>query len=183
MSSAAVRERATRERRAIERELAESGRRFVPFERAHESGVVELLRSVYAEYDEKIELDTLDADLLDIERKFRSPDHVFRVLLDEQGVLGTVGVVRGRDNECELKRVFLHQRARGGGTGKRLVRWAIAWAREQELVTMHIFSDVLYDAAHRLYRRLGAEDTQLVRWLGGRNDVYEYYFRLELAER
>ena len=45
---------------------------------------------------------------------------------------------------------------------------------------VRFWSDVLYETAHRMYRRLGAEEPGLKRHLGGRNDVYELGFVMHL---
>jgi hypothetical protein len=60
--------------------------------------------------------------------------------------------------------------------------WVFEHARACGLHTLHIWSDVLYEDAHALYRHLGAEDTRQRRLLGGVNDCYELYFRMSLQE-
>lgn len=152
---------------------------FVPFRDVHTDGVIDLLRGCYAEYGQVLELDTLDDDLPRIEDRYPEP-HVFRVLLDQGRVVGTVAVKLGRPGEAELKRVFLDPRLRGRGLGKRLSLWAIAWARENGCSLLHVWSDVLFETAHGLYRSLGGEDTGRRRALGGANDVEEFYFPIRL---
>ncbi|MHC4941940.1 MAG: GNAT family N-acetyltransferase [Planctomycetota bacterium] len=148
----------------------------VPFTREHEDELITLITSCYAEYGQKIELDTLDNDLLQIEESYGRPGCSFRVLLDEGRLIGSVAIKRAEDGEAELKRVFLDEAYRGRGLGKKLSLWAHAWARGQGYRMMHVWSDVLYETAHHLYRGLGARDTKERRELGGMNDVAEFYF-------
>lgn len=160
--------------------FARAGLVLRPFATEQRDRVIELLRGIYAEYEQVLELDTLDSDLLDLESGYAAPKGTFQVLCDGDEVVATVAVKRKDLSEAELKRVFLHRRLRGTGLGKALVRWAVEWAGAHGVRTLHIWSDTLFDAAHQLYRRIGAEDTGLQRSLGGRNDIYEFYFRLLL---
>lgn len=152
---------------------------FLPFRDAHTEGVIDLLRRCYGEYGQVLELDTLDDDLPCIPERYPDP-HVFRVLLEGKRVVGTVAVKLGSPGEAELKRVFLDAELRGQGLGKRLSLWAIQWARDQGCSLLHVWSDVLFETAHGLYRKLGGEDTGQRRALGGANDVEEFYFPIRL---
>ncbi len=149
---------------------------FVPFGKEHGPSLVSLVRDCYAEYGQVIELETLDADLLCIEEAYPPPRCTFQVLLDGGALIGSVAVKGVNPNEAELKRVFLDRRFRGRGLGKKLSLWAFQWAERQGIKVMNIWSDVLYETAHHLYRRLGAEDTGRRRPLGGRNNVEEFLF-------
>jgi GNAT superfamily N-acetyltransferase len=155
----------------------------VPFGKEHERALVRLITSCYAEYGQKIELETLDSDLLHIEDHYLCPGSTFRVLLDGDELIGSVAVKRADDGEAELKRVFLDEAYRGRGLGKKLSLWAHAWAREQGYRMMHVWSDVLYETAHHLYRGLGAKDMKTRRDLGGENDVAEFYFQWPIEEK
>lgn len=166
---------------------------------SHDKGIRALLTRVYAEYGQVLELDTLDADLLRVADIY-APPSAFRVLAapavsDSLGdgpdrgalgdvVLGTVACkvtadVNGRVR-AELKRVFLDRSLRGQGEGYRLSLWAAEHARSAGAQTLDIWSDILFEDAHRLYMRMGAQDTGERRHLGGRNAVDERHFALKL---
>lgn len=155
--------------------------RLVPFAPRYENDLIALIASVYGEYRQVIELDTLDADLREVPRVYAGPDCAFWTLLDGERLIGSVAVKRTAPGEAELKRVFLNPAYRGKGLGKRLVQWAFAWAAARGARTLHIWSDVTYRTSHGLYRALGAEDTGRQRLLGGVNRVEEFYFRKTLA--
>lgn len=144
------------------------------------TGEIELLTRCYAEYGQAIELDTLDQDLLEIEHVYTSPRNGFWVLRDEPRLVGSVAVKGIDAATCELKRVFLDKTLRGRGLGKALSIWAIDWARLAAYSHMLIWSDVLYETAHSLYRGLGARETGEIRELGGVNHVFERGFVLDL---
>jgi GNAT superfamily N-acetyltransferase len=151
-----------------------------PFRIDDEPAVIELIRVCYLEYGQKIELETLDDDLCRIPARYPWPN-TFQVLEDPlSGVVGTVAVKVLNSMEVELKRVFLKSEFRGRGLGKGLTQWAMTYARDNGAGLMHIWSDVLFETAHHLYRGLGAEESGKKRHLGGANDVYEYYFAMAL---
>ncbi|MGE3165856.1 MAG: GNAT family N-acetyltransferase [Planctomycetota bacterium] len=153
-----------------------------PFEDARDrAGEIDLLTRCYAEYGQVIELDTLDEDLFEIERRYCPPASAFWVLRDGPRLVGSVAVKGIDGSTAELKRVFLDAALRGRGLGKALSRWAIDWARDAGYTRLDIWSDVLYETAHRLYLGLGAHDTGETRELGGRNHVFERGFVLDLG--
>ena len=155
--------------------------RLEPFRKEHEKAVVALIEACYSEYGQRIELDTLDSDLLRIEETYRAPDGFFRILIAERKVIGTVAMKGLSHDAAELKRVFLDGAFRGRGLGKKLSLWAFARAGEGNCTKVDIWSDVLYETAHHLYRGLGARDTGRRRELGGVNDVDEFCFVLDLT--
>lgn len=159
--------------------------KFVPYEERFQEGLIQLLSGCYAEYDQVVELDTLDADLLEIPKKYAEPSR-FGVLLDTQDgaekVVGSVAIKVYGEGQGELKRVFLNAAYRGQGLGKRMSQQAFAWAAQAGCHTVAIWSDCLFKTAHHLYRGMGAEDTGKVRYIGGRNKVSEFYFELRLHE-
>lgn len=148
----------------------------IPFKKEHSQALITLIANCYAEYGQKIELETLDRDLLCIDESYPSPESAFRILMHEEKLIGSVAVKGTGKGEAELKRVFLDPVYRGQGLGKKLSRWAHEWARNRGCRILHVWSDVLYETAHHLYRKLGARDTGKRRELGGVNNVAEYYF-------
>jgi putative acetyltransferase len=161
--------------------------RLVEFHKRYEGALIDLIAGCYAEYGERIELGTLDRDLLRVGEVYVPPESVFRVLLDGGHLVGSVAV-KGHSQtgrgplgaSAELKRVFLRAEYRRRGLGKRLTRWAFAWAKLNGHRRLRIWSDQLYTTAHRLYRRLGAVPTGERRWLGGLNRVVEVGSIVEL---
>jgi GNAT superfamily N-acetyltransferase len=154
--------------------------RLEPFQKEHEDDLISLISNCYTEYGQRIELATLDSDLLRIEKVYAPPSGAFQVLMDDDRLIGSVAVKETGGGEAELKRVFLDPACRRRGFGKKLSIWAFEWAKDRGCRALVIWSDTLYENAHRLYRSLGAEDTGRKRTLGGVNDVKEYLFIWEI---
>jgi len=155
--------------------------RLESYGKEHEDGLIALIERVYGEYGQRIELATLDSDLLRIGKVYAPPAGTFKVLLDGQKLIGSVAVKKCGKDEAELKRVFVAPAYRRRGLGKKLSRWAHEWAGKHGCTTLMIWSDTLYEDAHSLYRGLGAEDTGRSRTLGGVNDVAEFLFVWKIA--
>ncbi|MDP7033051.1 MAG: GNAT family N-acetyltransferase [Planctomycetota bacterium] len=155
--------------------------RLTPFSPIHRDALIGLIARCYLEYGQVIELDTLDADLLDIESNYRPPENTFQLLLDMDRVIGSVALQQKTPGLPELKRVFLDPEYRGRGLGKKLSRWAFEHAATRGATTLDIWSDTLFETAHHLYRGLGAKETGLTRSLGGRNEVSEQHFQMDLS--
>ncbi|MEM7165323.1 MAG: GNAT family N-acetyltransferase [Planctomycetota bacterium] len=153
----------------------------VPFETRHEVGVVALIEECYGGYEQRIELDTLDADLLQITTVYPPPEHLFQVLeTNDQRVIGTVAIKTDGKGSGELKRVFVAPDQRGRGFGKGMTLWAFDWARDHGCTELEFWSDVQYETAHGMYQHLGATKSGETRFLGGINEVSEYHFRVQL---
>ena len=56
---------------------------------------------------------------------------------------------------CEMKRLFVTERSRGNGTGKRLCEALIAQARKDGFHLMSSSTGILFHEAMKLYRSLG----------------------------
>ena len=149
----------------------------IDYEKKYKDALIRLLEEVYAEYNQVLELETLDSDLFKIKTKYKNPS-VFRILVDKSNdkLIGSVAV-KIKNNNAELKRVFLQKNYRGQGLGKYMSLWGFNYAKEKGFKYIDIWSDVLFINAHVLYKKLGAEDMNKKRFIGGINNISEYYFR------
>lgn len=153
----------------------------VPFAPEHAADVVDVIRSVFAEYGMTFDLEDYDADLQDIAAHYAGRGGCFFVLLDGERVIGTVGATPKDATTCELKRLYVRPDHRGGRHGRRLIEQVLAWARDAGCRSVILWSDVRFDTAHEVYRRLG------FRQMGERTveDIdrsREYGFVLELPD-
>ena len=127
----------------------------VPFEERHADVVLALIGSIFAEYGLTFDPAGYDADLTNIETKYRKAGGDFWVLENDGCVVGTVAVVPLSSDDVEIKRVYLDASLRGRGWGRRLVEHALAWARARGHRHVCLWSDVKFTRAHVMYERLG----------------------------
>ena len=79
----------------------------------------------------------------------------FWCLFDTDVMIGTVGLKRISDKDCELKALYLEQKYHGRGLGRRLAQTAIDFARENGFEQMYLDCMSTSVSAVRLYERLG----------------------------
>lgn len=159
------------------------------YDKSRENELIGLLCKCYSEFGEKgeyIELNDLDTDLLKINEVYAQPS-CFKILIDPESnqLIGTCAL-KIKSNaqgelEADMKRVFLAKEYRGKGLGKKLSEWTFEYAKEQNCKVMHIWSGTFCHDAHKLYKALGAQDTEECRSIGGLTDIHEYHFIKELA--
>jgi putative acetyltransferase len=79
-------------------------------------------------------------------------------VLDADGeVVGTVAIRPKDESTCEIKRLYLHPDARGGGLGQRLYEHAEAFARRAGYGRIWLDSSRRFTRARKLYERNGFE--------------------------
>ena len=149
-----------------------------PFEFHDTESIIQLIDSIYNEYSFKICLEDAESDLTNIAEYF--PAGTFMVLVDDQDVVhGTVAVSPCPDCEqvCWLKRLYLDLNLRGAGYAEQMLEWAYEQARSMERFRLELWSDVLFDRAHRFYEKHGfVHDGTIRRMTDADEPYYEKYF-------
>ena len=119
-------------------------------------------------------------DLLQFDAYYTEPRGAFWVVREETRVVGSVGVERHDAHTAELHRLYVDSTLRGRGVGQTLVETVLAWAREQGVRRLVLWSDTRFETSHRLYRRLGFEQLGERTVEGDVNDSREYRFEREV---
>lgn len=156
--------------------MAEAEARASPAHRDDVPGVIALIGRVYAEYDMIYDPAIEVPDLLDFDTHYEPPRGAFFVLRRDGGVVGSVGVERVDADTAELHRLYLDTDLRGRGLGQALVREVLAWCRARAIARLILWSDTRFDRAHRLYRRMGFQQTGERVVPGDVNQTREYRF-------
>ena len=138
--------------------------------------IVGLIGRVYAEYgfvyDPAVEI----PDLLDFDAHYVPPRGAFFVARGADTIVGSVGVERLDALTAELHRLYLDADRRGRGTGRALVETVLAWCRARTIGELILWSDTRFDLAHRLYHRMGFDQTGERTLPNDPNDTREYRF-------
>ncbi|MCE7927650.1 MAG: GNAT family N-acetyltransferase [Dehalococcoidia bacterium] len=131
--------------------------RIVPYNRSrHGDAPWRVVSAVFEEYGFPFTENGYDADLLHPDEHYDGARGWFAVTEGPGGeVTGCVGVTDEGEGRFELHRLYVLAHARGSGAGSALVQWVLEVARERGAREVELFSDVHFEDAHRLYRRLG----------------------------
>jgi putative acetyltransferase len=118
------------------------------------SAIEQLVFGVLIEYGLGPEPHGVDTDLHDIERNYAGG--LFDVLIDSKGeIVGTIGLYRCSQNQCELRKMYLAQPVRGKGWGRRLLEHALAKSRELGFSRVTLETATVLREAVRLYESYG----------------------------
>jgi len=147
--------------------------------------LIALIDTVYREYGEVMHTAGADSDLLEIEGRYSGQGGDFVVLEDTaKTILGchaTLPIDAGK-GLLTFRRLYLEKSLRGSGHGKRLMDWAVEWARKKGYRQVEFWSDTRFTAAHGFFKNYGFEGTGEVRAMNdGALPYSEYFFRMTLA--
>ncbi len=153
-------------------------------------GVIALIDSVYAEYNDSVCLEGADADLLALPDYYHRLGGEFWVLIEtdtagDQIVVGTHAAfaIDAEAQRCGFRRLYLSKRLRGLGVGYGLMQVALDWAWERGMRRIEFWSDVRFERAHRFFEGFGFRRDGRVREMrDGLTPYSEYYFYLDRAD-
>jgi putative acetyltransferase len=162
-------------------ERAPAGPAIRPFRLEDKPGIVAVIKSVYDDFNYLIDFDVFEIDLVDIQSTYEDAGGAFWVLDDGGTIAGCVGVLPKEGDACELKRLYLGKAYRRRGWGSRLLATARGWAIAKGFRRMAIWSDVLFEPAHRFYLKSGFKKTSETRAIDPTNPTsVERRFEIEL---
>ena len=130
----------------------------------------EILSNALAPYDLHVEPEGIDQDLRDVNAAYISGGGAFRVLLDDERIIGMYGLHRESPDVVELRKMYLEPRYKGRGLGKALLEDATGQARALGFATMVLETNTCLVEAVGLYRCFGFADMHRTH-LGPRCDL------------
>lgn len=145
--------------------------------------VIDLVRGCYAEF-EGVVFD-LDGELPELRAPATWAEARGGLLwvteIDDQ-IVGSIALVPAADPAgLELQRLYVRKAIRGGGIGRKLCELVETQAREQGAAFIELWSDTRFEAAHRLYERLGYVRGPETRDLNDKSNSTEYHYRKTLS--
>jgi N-acetylglutamate synthase-like GNAT family acetyltransferase len=128
-----------------------------PYAPSHAAGVVAVILPIQqAEFGLPITLEA-QPDLMDIEAFYRAGCGNFWVALDDQRVVGTIGLLDIGNHQAALRKMFVADSHRGPahGVARRLLDTLLAWASDRGLAEVFLGTTDKFLAAHRFYEKNG----------------------------
>lgn len=144
--------------------------------------VAEIVEACYALYPGCIfDLDDELSELRRIASHYRDLGGEIWVAEDAGLILGCVAWKFLSDGVLELQRLYVDPAAQGRGLGRRLAEHVIAATGKNGASAIELWTDTRFDAAHRLYERLGFRRGAMTRSLGDKSRSVEFFYRLTLG--
>jgi GNAT superfamily N-acetyltransferase len=120
---------------------------------------IDVARALVEEYAAALEIDLgyqgFAGELADLPGCYAPPGGRLLVAWVDNEAAGCVALRRLAENVCEMKRLYVRPRQRGGGIGKELAEAIIAEARQIGYAVMRLDTVPKLEAATRLYESLG----------------------------
>jgi ribosomal protein S18 acetylase RimI-like enzyme len=89
----------------------------------------ELITEYIKLLNEDLTYQNIDDELINFPKKYKEPDGTFIIAKDNDNVVGCVGLRKLDENICEMKRLFVNDKYKGKGIGKKLVEIIIEEAK------------------------------------------------------
>lgn len=120
-----------------------------------EKEVLNLIGKVLSGYNLNLEPDGADFDVADIEKSYTNNGGWFQVVVNKGSVIGTVGIYKITNEECELRKMYLDPEYQGLGIGKELMNNALIAGKELGFKIITLQTNSLLNKALPLYDKYG----------------------------
>jgi GNAT superfamily N-acetyltransferase len=129
----------------------------MPFAAQYAAAVAGVILPIQqAEFDIPITLEA-QPDLADIPSFYQRGNGNFWVALDDESVIGTIGLLDIGGAQVALRKMFVKASHRGAGRGvaRTLLHTSIDWARSHGVERIFLGTTAKFVAAHRFYEKHG----------------------------
>lgn len=153
-----------------------------PVEDKDVDALVEMIGAIYANYPGcRLLVEDEEPDLLTPTQTFKGGGGWWVVVRDGRLIASVAHSPSSeRPGWAKLRKLYVAAQARGAGLGAALARLAQEDARAKGVRQMHLWSDCRFLEAHRLYRRLGWQQSPLTRMLDDESRTSELEFLRQL---
>jgi N-acetylglutamate synthase-like GNAT family acetyltransferase len=93
----------------------------------------------------------IDDELINFPQKYKKPEGMFIIAKDNDNVVGCVGLKKLAENICEMKRLFVNDKYKGKGIGKKLVEIIIEEAKNKNYKKMRLDTLKTMESALKIY--------------------------------
>src|SRR5687768_11261677 len=123
----------------------------VPFKNKYQPLIDEMLAEIQKEFDHPF-TSASSKRMMDA-NKVRGTK--FWVLMDDEVLAGTVGIIKMKNNSLALKSFFIPLKYRGSGAAKILLDTVIYFSKKKKIQTIYLGTMDQMKAAHRFYEKNG----------------------------
>ena len=123
--------------------------------KGEEDKILKVIGEVLSKYGLNLEPTGADLDVSDIEKYYFNNHGWFQIVLDDNKIIGSVGVYHINKDECELRKMYLLEDYQGRGIGKKLMEDALQRGRELGYKVMTLQTNSLLNKAIPFYEKTG----------------------------
>ncbi|MDR0733753.1 MAG: GNAT family N-acetyltransferase [Dysgonamonadaceae bacterium] len=101
--------------------------------------------------NQNLTFQNIDDELTNFPQKYKEPDGTFIIAKYNGNVVGCVGLKKLDENICEIKRLFVNDKYKGKGIGKKLVAIIIEEAKHKNYRRMRLDTLKTMESALKIY--------------------------------
>jgi len=119
-------------------------------------GIINLIQEFYSAYNDKVNLQKYDSDLIDIEKNYFRVNGHFWIVENHKGrIIASMGLKNYTNNTAELKRVAVSYKYRRQGIATKLLATATEYAKKINCKKLFLWTDIRYKISHIFYEKAG----------------------------
>lgn len=120
-----------------------------------EKQVLNLIDVVLSDYNLNLEPQGADKDVTNLKENYMDNHGWFQVVENTEKIIGSVGIYKVDNEECELRKMYLYAEFQGQGIGSTLMRNALDKAKELGFKYMTLQTNSVLKKALPLYEKYG----------------------------
>jgi ribosomal protein S18 acetylase RimI-like enzyme len=101
--------------------------------------------------NQDLSFQNIDDELMNFPQRYKEPDGSFIIAKDNNNIVGCVGLKKLDGNICEMKRLFVNDKYKGKGIGKKLVEKIIEEAKNKKYKKMRLDTLRTMKKASKIY--------------------------------
>jgi N-acetylglutamate synthase-like GNAT family acetyltransferase len=115
------------------------------------AGAKKLIEEYIQWLNQDLSFQNINDELDNFPEKYSEPEGAFFIAANNSEITGCVGLKKIENGICEMKRLFVNDRYKGNGIGKKLVEIIIREARLKQYKTMRLDTLDTMEAALSIY--------------------------------
>jgi ribosomal protein S18 acetylase RimI-like enzyme len=115
----------------------------------------ELIMEYIKWLDMDLSFQNINEELNDFPKKYEEPDGAFIIAKENNNIIGCVGMKKMDKKICEMKRLFVDDKYKGKGIGKKLVEIIIEEAQSKNYERMRLDTLNIMESALNIYYKNG----------------------------
>lgn len=122
-----------------------------------EPEVMKLLETVLGYYGLTTNPEGTDADIKNIQQSYINVGGFFKVLTEDEKIIGSYGLYKITESICELRKMYIYKDYQGHGLGKLLMNDAFESAKKAGFTEMQLETNSKLIEAIGMYKKYGFE--------------------------
>ena len=125
--------------------------KILPFQTEHQNDINDMMESIALEFNEPIFTEK-SKKIIDV---YLMPNNKFWVATDSNKVVGTIGIVKLKNENIVLKSMFVEMKYRGQGISNLLLETLVNWAIQDKYKQIYLGTMTQFSAGQRFYEKNG----------------------------